>query len=231
MHSQQDRALRLLWGVETATNRGPKARWTPEDIATAAVELADEGGLEAVSLARVAARLGMTTTAVYRYADSKATLVELMVDVAVGEAPASLDPDWRQACRAWARLLAGRYAAHPWLSDLKPSGMPRQPRVYGWIDALVRAIPGDTGVDPLRLALLLDGLVRAHAGLERGLREAEPLPWLGDAVAARYPALAAAPARDVSDARDELDFALDVVLRGVTTEGSVRNPSPPSPRP
>ncbi|MFC8730973.1 TetR/AcrR family transcriptional regulator [Luteimicrobium sp. NPDC057192] len=217
MHSQQDRALRLLWGVETATNRGPKARWTPEDIAAAAVVLADEGGLDAVSLARVAARLDMTTTAIYRYADSKATLVELMVDVAVGEPPRDLGPDWRRACRDWAHRLAERYAAHPWLSDVRPAGMPRQPHVYGWIDALVREIPDDVAVDALRLALLLDGIVRAHAGVERGLRETEPVPWLSEAVAARYPALAAAPAQDVSDPRSELEFALDAVLRGVST--------------
>jgi len=217
MHSQQDRALRLLWGIEATTNRGPKARWTPEDIATAAVALADDGGLDVVSLARVAAQLDMTTTAVYRYVDSKATLVELMVDVAVGDAPQILDHDWRQASRDWVRQLHARYAAHPWLSDVRPAGMPRQPRVYGWIDALVRAVPADAGVDALRLALLLDGLVRAHAGLERGLGDAVPLPWLADAVAARYPALATAPAQDVSDPRAELEFAVDVVLRGLTT--------------
>ena len=215
MHSQGDRALRQLWGLEAPAVRGPRSRWTPVELAAAAVDLADEVGLDGVSLARVAERLGMTTTAVYRYVDSKAALVELMVDAAIGDPPPSSATEWRQRCREWTSQLAERYAEHPWLCDVKPSRMPTQPRAYAWIDALVGGIADDAGVDPLRLALLLDSLVRAYASLESGLRGAAPAPWLADAVAARFPALATTPQQDVSDARDELDFAVDAVLRGV----------------
>ena len=216
MHSQRDRVLRLLWGVDAATNRGPKARWKPQDIAAAAIGIADEGGLEAVSLAKVAERLDMTTTAIYRYVDSKATLIDLMVDAAVGDPPEITGRDWRQRCRTWVRLLADRYREHPWLCDIRPTGMPRQPHAYGWIDALVRAVPDDADVHTLRLALLLDGLVRNNAGLERGLSGEAPEPWLGEAVAARFPALAAAPFQDVSDPSAELEYAVDAVLRGLS---------------
>ena len=215
MHSLEDRALRVLWGVEAASTRGPKARWRQEQVAAAAVELADEIGLDALSLARVAERLGMTTTALYRYVDSKAALVELMVDDAIGDPPTIAGRGWQSRCRTWVRLLADRYTAHPWLTEVKPSGMPRQPRPYAWIDALVRAIPHDSHVDALRLALLLDSLIRTYATLERSVGAAPPEPWLTEAVAERFPALAAAPKRDVSDSRAELDFAVDAVLRGV----------------
>lgn len=225
MHSQEDRSLKLLWGVEEATNRGPKARWTPQDVALSAVGIADQDGLEAVSLSRVATSLGMTTTAIYRYADSKATLVDLMVDAAVGDAPQLPSGDWQQKCRAWVRLLAARYAGHPWLGDIRPSGMPRQPNAYAWIDALVRSIPEDTGIDALRLALLLDGLVRNNAALEQSLSGQAPAEWLSEAVAARFPALATAPTRDISDPGAELDFAVDVVLRGLTRAGGLEGPS------
>lgn len=215
MHSQGDRAIRQLWGVGTASAHGPKARWSSGELAGAAVALADDDGLDGVSLGRVAERLGMTTTAIYRYVGSKAELVELMVDAAIGDPPDLAAAEWRQRCRAWVAALADRYAEHPWLSEVAPKRMPTQPRAYAWIDALVGALEDQADIDALRLALLLDSLVRSYASLEVSLRGAEPAPWLGEAVAARFPRLAAAPQQDVSDVRRELDFAVDAVLRGV----------------
>ncbi|WP_348789542.1 helix-turn-helix domain-containing protein [Leifsonia sp. NPDC080035] len=215
MHSQEDRALRQLWGLEVAVARGPKARWSPAQVAAAAVELADEAGLDGVSLGKVAERVGMTTTGVYRYVDSKAELVELMVDAAIGDPPAIPGTDWRERCRAWTALLADRYARHPWLCEVTPTRMPTQPRAYAWIEALLDAVGDRPEVDALRLALLLDSLVRTYASLENGLRGAEPAPWLAAAVAERYPRLAAAAVQDVSDAGRELEFAVDAVLAGL----------------
>ncbi|WP_198165737.1 TetR/AcrR family transcriptional regulator [Agromyces laixinhei] len=215
MHSQEDRALRQLWGLDVPMGRGPKARWSPAQLASAAVELADEVGLDGVSLGKVADRLGMTTTGVYRYVDSKAELVELMVDAAIGDPPTLSGAGWQQQCRSWASELADRYAEHPWLCEVAPKRMPTQPRAYAWIDAFVGAVAEQADVDALRLALLLDSLVRTYASLEVGLRGATPAPWLSEAVAARFPRLASAADQDVSDARLELDFAVEAVLRGM----------------
>jgi AcrR family transcriptional regulator len=215
MHSQEDRAVRQLWGLDVPAARGPKARWSPTQLAAAAVDLADEVGLDGISLGKVAERLGMTTTAVYRYVASKAELIELMVDAAIGDPPPIVGDDWRQRCRVWVALLADRYTAHAWLCDVRPMRMPTQPRAYAWIDALVGAVTDQITTDALRLALLLDSLVRTYASLEVSLRGAAPAPWLGEAVATRYPRLAAAANQDVSDPRLELDFAVETTLRGV----------------
>ncbi|GMA92672.1 hypothetical protein [Homoserinibacter gongjuensis] len=93
--------------------------------------------------------------------------------------------------------------------------MPTQPRAYAWIDALVATLSDEPQIEAMRLALLLDGLVRSYASLERSLRASEPVPWLDAAVATRFPRLAGAAQQDVSDARLELEFAVDAVLRGV----------------
>ena len=215
MHSQADRALRQLWGLEPPAARGPKARWTPAQLAAAAVELADEGGLDGVSLGKVADRLAMTTTAVYRYVDSKAELVELMVEAAIGDPSPIEGESWQQRCRTWTSLLADRYAEHAWLCEVRPRRMPTQPRAYAWIDALVDAIADHADVDALRVALLLDSLVRTYASLEVGLRGTAPAPWLSQAVAARYPRLVGAAGQDVPDVRAELRFAVETVLRGL----------------
>jgi len=215
MHSQGDRALRQLWDLEPAPTRGPKARWTLFDVAAAGVGLADDVGLEAVSLARVADKLDIVTTAIYRYVDSKSTLIELMVDSAIGEPPEITGTDWRERCRVWVTSLAAKYAEHPWLSDVRPTRMPTQPRAYAWIEALVTSIRGDVREEPLRVALLLDSLIRAYASLGATVGQSLPPEWLGDAIADRYPALSDAARQGTSDSRAELDFAVEAVLRGV----------------
>jgi len=201
--------------VGAAPAHGPRSRWSSGELASAAVELADEDGLDGVSFSRVAERLGMTTTAVYRYVESKAELVELMVDEAIGDPPELAGDDWRAGCRQWAAALSDRYAEHPWLSGVRPTRMPTQPRAYAWIDALVGVIEGRIDIEPLRFALLMDSVVRSYASLEASLREARPAPWLAEAVATRFPRLADAGGQDVSDSRRELDFAVELVLRGV----------------
>jgi AcrR family transcriptional regulator len=72
------------------------------EIADAAVSLADAGGMGSVSLAAVAADLGLTTTALYRYVDSKDSLVAMMVDTAVGPPPELGEHDWRNGVE-WTR--------------------------------------------------------------------------------------------------------------------------------
>ena len=83
MHSQDEnppQALLQAWGLASPPRRGPKARFELADVVSAAVELADDAGLDAVTLSELARRLGLTTTGLYRYVDSKDVLDELVVD-------------------------------------------------------------------------------------------------------------------------------------------------------
>lgn len=224
MHSQKNRALRVLWGIDDPPVRGPKARFSAQDVALSGIELADEGGLAAVSLGRVADRLGLATTGVYRYVDSKEVLIEVMIEVAVGDPPVLDAGTWQERCREWVRQLRRRYERHPWMSEVQPAGFPRQPRAYAWIEALVMAVEMVPGLDGVRLALLLDSLVRSYAALARSVGDAAPEPWLAEAVADRFPALSQSLVPETADAAAELDFAVEVVLRGVTQIADVPSP-------
>ena len=210
------KTLRVLWGAEGSAARGPRPRLSLPQVADAAVGLADAHGLDGVTLANVAAGLGMTTSALYRYVDSKDVLVEVMVDVAVGEPPTLTAGTWQDAAREWPSALRERYRLHPWLAQVVPTGPPRVPNPVGWIAALVEALEDARGIDGMRVALLLDGLVRSHAAVA-GVSGSAPPEWLPEVIAARHPVLASAMDRDWSDPDAELTFALDVLLRGLST--------------
>ena len=70
--------LDLLWGRPERGRRGPKPELSPEAIVGAAVRVADQEGLDAVSMARVAKELGFTAMSLYRHVDNKDELLQLM---------------------------------------------------------------------------------------------------------------------------------------------------------
>jgi AcrR family transcriptional regulator len=101
-----------------------RARLTREEIAQAALALADAEGLEAVSMRRVAAMLNAGTMSLYHYVRTKAELIELMGDAMMAEvllAPGELPPDWRSALRAIAIRTVATFRAHPWAIEGPPS--------------------------------------------------------------------------------------------------------------
>lgn len=216
VHSQEvdGRILRGAWGLPAPAVRGPRPRYGVDDIAETAVALADAGGLGAVTLAAVAAELGLTTTALYRYVDSKETLVELMVDAALGDAPGPADCDWPAGVHAWVHALWSRYRAHPWVAEVQVAGLPRLPRRLAWLETLLLRLDGGPVQDPMHTALLLDGVTRAFALLARPATAPPPPPWLTDELRTRFPRLARELDRDLGDIDHDLAAAVDTVLRG-----------------
>ena len=119
MHSQDEnppQALLQAWGLASPPRRGPKARFELADVVSAAVELADDAGLDAVTLSELARRLGLTTTGLYRYVDSKDVLDELVVDAALGPAPHPRAGRARAGIRELSDALWSRYETHQWLA-------------------------------------------------------------------------------------------------------------------
>ncbi|HZW40805.1 MAG TPA: helix-turn-helix domain-containing protein, partial [Agromyces sp.] len=85
---EPDRTLRLLWRArigEPTGSRGPKQRSSVDEVVGTAIQLADEEGIEALSMRRIADRLGLKPMSVYTYVPGKAELIDLMVDQVAGE--------------------------------------------------------------------------------------------------------------------------------------------------
>ncbi|WP_238429514.1 TetR/AcrR family transcriptional regulator [Frankia nepalensis] len=164
-------ALDLLWGAPAPPRRGPKPALRLDDLVGAAVALADEEGLSALSMGRVAERLGFATMSLYRHVASKDDLLLLMLNTAVGPPPAELDDlgaaGWRDGLDRWTRGMYERALAHPWINRISHAGAPTLPNQVAWMDRGVAPLAGVplTGQEKLSTILALSIYAMAAAQL------------------------------------------------------------------
>ena len=96
---------------------GPSGPLSREKVVTAAVEIADEAGLDAMTMKRVAERLGAGAMSLYRHVADKDELIESMVEqVSASYAyPDQSGLGWREAMHTLARQDWAAFLAHPWM--------------------------------------------------------------------------------------------------------------------
>lgn len=143
------RSMELLWreGPPPARGRGPKPGLTVERIVAAAIGIADADGLAALSMRRVAERLGVGTMSLYTYVPGKAELIDVMFDTVCGElAPECSAPGartWRERLELIARANLEMYRRHPWmLAVMANSRPPLGPNSIANYDRDLRAVEG-----------------------------------------------------------------------------------------
>jgi AcrR family transcriptional regulator len=112
-----ERSTELLWGRRGSGGRA-KQGLSLDRVVRAAVEQADAGGMEDVSMRRIAERLGFTTMSLYRHVPGKEELTDLMREAVLGEVARRAGPPgpWRAALESWAREGWSLYGRHPWLA-------------------------------------------------------------------------------------------------------------------
>jgi AcrR family transcriptional regulator len=170
-------SLRRLWGLDRG-RAGSTTRLSLDRVVAAAIELADTEGLSALSMARLADRLGSKPMSLYRHVDSKDDLLAFMIDAASRQPgpPEQTGPDWRTGLRRWANELMAIYRRHPWILHLPVAGPPLEPGQLAWLESGLRA-QQDTALTPaekLLVVLALLGYTRGQAALYIGLAEAAP---------------------------------------------------------
>lgn len=169
--------IALLWGVRETPRRGRKPSLTATDIARAAIEVADAEGLAAVSMARVAARLGNSTMALYRHVRSKDELLLLMTDLAMGHPPELPEEgDWRTKLERWARAVLAVTSQHPWYAHVPVNRPPAGPANLAWFDSGLGALAGTPLAEAEKIGVvmglmtLVRGELRMRAELQAGFR-------------------------------------------------------------
>ena len=93
-----------------------RTRLSRATIAEAAIALCDEDGVAALSMRKVAARLGVGTMSLYHYVRTKDELLTLMSDGIMGELLLDEVPrGWREGLRAVALQTKAAFDRHGWL--------------------------------------------------------------------------------------------------------------------
>jgi AcrR family transcriptional regulator len=88
-------------------------------VLRAAIRLADEGGIEALSMRRLAKELGVEAMSLYNHVANKSDLVEGMTDFVVDEIELpSAEEEWETAIRKCAISAYEAFLRHPWACSL-----------------------------------------------------------------------------------------------------------------
>jgi AcrR family transcriptional regulator len=113
--------------VSTTTTREPLDR---DAIVARAVAFADEHGVDALSMRKLASELGYEVMSLYNHVANKAEVLSLMVDAVAAEIPApALDVDPLVAVRTLAVDTRAALVRHPWAASLWLRQLPGPARV------------------------------------------------------------------------------------------------------
>jgi AcrR family transcriptional regulator len=111
-----------------------------ERVLRAAVALADQGGVDSVSMRKIAQELGVVPMALYKHVSNKDELLDGMVDVIVGEIdPPASGTDWKTAIRQRVLSARGALSRHPWASRVIESRSSATPAVLEYMDSMIGA--------------------------------------------------------------------------------------------
>jgi AcrR family transcriptional regulator len=215
-----------------APRRTPLSR---DRVLRAAVSLADDAGIDSLSMRHLAQELGVVPMALYKHVANKEQLLDGMVDVIVGE----IDPpvggtDWYSGVRL--RILSARRVLlrHPWARRVIESRTTPTPVVLEYMNSTIGMFrAGGFSVDLTHH--VMHALGSRMWGFTQEVFESPPSPdptvqdpTVQEAMlremAARYPyilEMATARAHDEKsvvshgcDDQFEFEFALDLLLDG-----------------
>jgi AcrR family transcriptional regulator len=116
----------------------PRARLTKEEVFRAAVALADRGGLESLTMRKLAEELGVGVMSLYYYVPNKDELITAMVDIVFNEIELpSTDADWKTAMRQRAISTREALNRHRWAVGLMESRAMPGPASFRVHDAVL----------------------------------------------------------------------------------------------
>ncbi|PSK83069.1 TetR family transcriptional regulator [Murinocardiopsis flavida] len=106
--------------VRTSPPGAPETVLDHAAIVRAAIAAADTSGIDALSMRRVAASLGVSAMALYRHVPNKDELIRAMAETVFRDHPMPGPPpaDWREGIATAARLEWRIYRRHPWVAKL-----------------------------------------------------------------------------------------------------------------
>src|SRR4249920_3825848 len=105
---------------QRGAGRVPRNTLSRAGVVDAALALIDAEGLDAVTMPKVARRLGVGTMSLYRHVQDKDDLIEAVAEHVMGDiqVPGGAPDDWQRRVVGYLRLLRDAAIAHPALSRI-----------------------------------------------------------------------------------------------------------------
>ncbi len=226
----RDPVLDSVWLAERRPASAQASPLSREAIVAAAVEALDADGLAALSMRKIATRLGVAPMSLYWHVPTKDAVLELALDQVLGEVGA---PDLDRAWTDEVRVLMGRFRLlfhrHPWLPEVQGRYPNIGPNAVGLAESMFTVLHG-TGlslVEASRAGSTVISYVVGFASAEVRWQEetsAAKTPdqqWVGALVERyreRFPLFTAqfdVPELWESDA--QFEYGLNCVIAGVET--------------
>jgi len=208
---------------------GARAPWTRAQLLRAAIDLADERGIESLSMRKLSQALGGGAMSLYNHVANKDDLLDGMIDEVFGEiALPAHEPGWKVAMRQRAISMRMVMTRHPWAIGLMESRRTPGPATLRHHDAVIGCLL-DAGFSlPLAAHAFatLDSYIYGFALQEKSLAFGTPeetaelaQAFLHQFPAKEYPRLAQFTLEHVLQPGynygDEYEFGLDLILDGL----------------
>lgn len=158
--------------------RGRRPKLTREDLARVAVRVADDEGLAALSMRRLATELDVATMSLYHYVRTKDELLTLVMDAVMAEVvvppPVSLPREWRKALTMIAKRSRAAFKKHPWTLDIADDP-PIGPNSVRHFDQSLEAVSSLQLplAEKLDIVAMIDEYVFGYSLLERNNRKGD----------------------------------------------------------
>lgn len=228
----------MLWGSDQpARARGRKPGLTVRGIAGVAIDLADSEGLDALTMRRVAERLGVGTMSLYTYVSGKAELIDLMLDaIHLETQPEVPHGTWREQLETIARDQWALARRHPWMLHIATTRPTLGPGIIAKYERELRTVEG-LGLDDIEMDSIITlindyvaGAARSainaldvkRSGMDDAARWAATEPWLAKVlnpdqypVASRVGTTTGQHYQAVSNPDHAFEFGLQRVLDGI----------------
>jgi AcrR family transcriptional regulator len=207
----------------------PRIPLTRERVFQAAVVLADERGLESLTMRALGEELGVEAMSLYHYVANKGELLDGMIDVVFSEIELpSGEADWKTAMRRRASSTREALARHRWAVGLLESRVSPGPANFRLHDAVLGCLreAGFSVENAVHAYSVQDAYIYGFALQEKTLPVDTPGELAEAAESMRrqfsadeYPHIAETITEHVTksgyDFADEFEFGLDLILDGL----------------
>ncbi|MCS7481603.1 TetR/AcrR family transcriptional regulator [Umezawaea endophytica] len=226
----RDPVFDSVWLAERKPSSAQASPLSREAIVTAAVEALDVDGLAALSMRKLATRLGVAPMSLYWHVPTKDAVLELAMDEVFGEIGApDLDRAWTDEVRKLMGQVRLLFQRHPWLPQVLGSYPNIGPNAVALAESMITVLSG-TGlpvVEVSRASSTVISFVVGFAASEVRWAEETTAPrrpdqeWtaaLVERYRERFPLFTAQfDLPELWEADAQFDYGLDCVIAGVET--------------